>query len=96
VDSITPLRGSWVTTAGIRLRRAPAHLQRRRFRIFNVGNPKTGTTTIPQMFAAYRSGHEWGAEAMLPVATAVLEGNLASDSLTARRGGRRSNATDKR
>jgi len=62
-----------------------AHVRPRRLRIYNVGCPKTGTTTVPRMFADYRAGHEWAALQFLPIATAVLTGELRADAPRARR-----------
>jgi hypothetical protein len=72
-----------------RWRRLAGHLRPRRFQVFNVGNAKTGTTTVPRMFDAYRSSHECDAQLMRPLAAAVLRGELAPDAPRVRRAFRR-------
>jgi glycosyltransferase involved in cell wall biosynthesis len=55
--------------------RAPAHLARRRFRLYGIGNPKSGTTTIAGMFSSYRAAHEVDARRFVPLATSVIRGD---------------------
>lgn len=63
-----------------RLHRLREHLRPRRFRLFNVGNSKTGTTTVPRMFSMYRASHECDADRMRTLAAAALRGELAADA----------------
>jgi hypothetical protein len=65
-----------VSTALRRLRRLPGHFRPRRMRLFGVGMGKTGSTTLARMFGRYRSAHEVDAKRMLPIATAVLKGEV--------------------
>src|SRR5215831_15548608 len=67
------------------VRRAAVQVQPRRVHVYNVGCPKTGTTTVSRMFPVYRAAHECNPEGMLPFATAVLNGELASDAPKVRR-----------
>ena len=67
-----------------RLRRLPGHLRPRRLRVYGIGLGKSGTTSLARMFGMYRAAHEVDARRLLPVATAVLQGELATDSARVR------------
>ena len=72
-----------------RLERVSAHLRPRHFRLYSVGNAKTGTTTVPRMFELYRSSHECDAGRMASLAAGVLRGQLDPRSARVRRALRR-------
>src|SRR5947199_313984 len=61
------------------VRRLPGHLRPRRLRIYGIGLGKSGTTTLARMFDNYRAGHEVDAARLLPLATAVLNDEIAQD-----------------
>src|SRR5206468_1796738 len=67
------------------VRRLPGHLRPRRLRIYGIGLGKSGTTTLARMFDNYRAGHEVDAARLLPLATAVLNDEIAQDSRRVRR-----------
>jgi len=66
--------GDW----GQRIRRIPGHVRPRRFRLFGLGEAKTGTTSLADKFGRYRSGHEWDRGRMTPVSNARLAGRLSA------------------
>jgi hypothetical protein len=59
-----------------RLRNIGGHLRPRRLRLYGVGNAKSGTTSLAQMFGFYRAGHQVDGERMVGLATKVLLGEL--------------------
>jgi hypothetical protein len=63
-----------------KLRRLPAHPRRRRLHVYGVGTGKSGTTTLARMFGEYRAAHEVDPARMVPISTAVIDGDLALDS----------------
>ena len=72
------------TRALERARRIPGRVRRRRFRLYGVGDGKTGTTSLGLMFRDhYRSAHEADAERMLPVSTSVLMGSASAHDVRA-------------
>ena len=63
-----------------RVRRLPGHLRPRRLRVYGTGHGKSGTTSLARMFGMYRAAHEVDARRILPVATAIVDGELAADA----------------
>ena len=61
---------------GGRIRRIPSHVRPRRFRLFGLGDAKTGTERLAHKFSRYRSVHEWDRSRLVPASSAVLEGRL--------------------
>lgn len=47
-----------------------------RFQAYLVGLPKTGSTSIASLFAAYRTAHEWQMRRLLDIGLARLEGEV--------------------
>jgi hypothetical protein len=65
------------------LRRIPNRLRRRPFRLYGIGLPRTGTTTLAEMFGGYRAAHEFQVQTMGPLAAAVVRGE--ADARTVKR-----------
>ena len=63
-----------------RLQRVSGHLRQRRFRLYGVGNGKSGTRSLAQMFDFYRSGHEVDFARLAILAAGVLTGDIQADS----------------
>lgn len=63
-----------------KLRRIPDHLRPRRLHVYGIGTGKSGTTTLARMFGDYRAAHELDARHLVPIATAVISGELAPDT----------------
>jgi hypothetical protein len=78
---------------GQRARRLPGHFLPRRFRLFGVGDGKTGTVTLSRKFGHYRSRHEWDGLRLIPASSAFLRGQLSDAEVRAevRRRSRRFN-----
>ena len=57
-------------------------LRPRRFQVYCVGAPKTGTTSIARLFSRdYRAEHEPGASALVDAISAVADGAMSADEL---------------
>ena len=50
---------------GERVRQIPGHFLPRRFRLFGLGDGKTGTVTLSRKFGRYRSRHEWDRQRLI-------------------------------
>ena len=58
--------------------RLAGHVRPRRFRLYGVGDGKTGTVTLARKFRRYRSAHEVDAARMVPLSTQLLDGALVA------------------
>jgi hypothetical protein len=56
----------------------PGHVLPRRFRVFGLGEAKTGTVTLTRKFGRYRAFHEWDALRMAPKSNDFLRGELTA------------------
>src|ERR1051325_5315376 len=60
----------------VQLRRIGGHLRPRRLHLHGMGNGKSGTTSLTQMFGAYRAAHEIDRARFRALAARVVTGDL--------------------
>src|SRR5438034_10103384 len=68
----------------LRVRRIGGHLRTRRLRLYGVGNGKSGTTSLTQMFGSYRAAHEIDRARFVALASKVWLGELDTSSARVR------------
>ena len=68
----------------VRLGRIRGHLRPRRLRLYGLGNGKSGTTSLTQMFGAYRAAHEINRNRVRAVGTKILTGEIDAHSARVR------------